>query len=139
MIKEKSCGIVLFKRNHAVNFLLLHYKSGHWDFSKGHVEAGENEKDTAARELAEETGVKDIKLVEGFREQISYFFRREKETVSKEVVFYLAETKSDKVKISFEHIGYKWLNYEDSLKQLTFKNSQEVLKRAMEFLTSSTS
>lgn len=139
MAKEKSCGIVLFKKDHGINFLLLHYKSGHWDFSKGHTEAGEDEKATASRELAEETGVKDITFVEGFREPINYFFRREKETISKEVIFYLAETKSDKVKISYEHTGYKWLNYEDALKQLTFENSREILKKAKKFLSSSTS
>jgi len=136
MAKEKSCGIILFRRaNDDLYFLLLHYKSGHWDFSKGHVEAGEEEKGTAARELTEETGIKDINFVEGFREPVSYFFRREKETVSKDVIFYLAETESEKVKISYEHIGHKWLNYEDSLKKLTFENSREILKKAMVLLS----
>jgi len=136
MVKEKSCGIILSRRaNDDLYFLLLHYKSGHWDFSKGHVESGEDEKGTAAREMTEETGIKDIKFIDGFREVVSYFFRREKETVSKEVIFYLAETESDTVKISHEHTGYKWLNYEDSLKKLTFENSREILKKAMSFIS----
>jgi len=136
MAKEKSCGIILFRKGEVINFLLLHYKSGHWDFSKGHIEPGEDEKQTAARELAEETDINDIKFIEGFREPVIYFFRREKETIHKEVIFYLAETTSDKVKISYEHTGYKWLDYESAIKQLTFKNSQEILKKAMLLLSS---
>ena len=54
---ETSCGVVL------VNFgsiLLLQYPQGHWDFPKGHVEQGDVDyKSTAARELAEETGIVD--------------------------------------------------------------------------------
>lgn len=135
MVKEKSCGVVVFRKtDKGIKFLLLHYQSGHWDFSKGHVEKGEDEQTTAARELAEETGIKDIKFIEGFRQTINYFFKRKGQTVSKEVVFYLAQTKTEKVKLSYEHIGYSWLDYEGALNKITFKNSKEVLKKAMEFI-----
>ena len=51
----------------------------------------------------------------------------------KQVVYFLAETKEKKVKISHEHIGYEWLNYQDSLERLTHKNAKDILERAYNF------
>jgi hypothetical protein len=34
------------------------------------------------------------------------------------------------VKISFEHIGYIWLNYQQAMEKLTFKNAKDVLQKA---------
>ena len=73
---EKSCGAVVFKRDGEVEYLLLHYEAGHWDYVKGQVEQDESEKDTVTRELKEETGITDARFIEGFREEISYFYRR---------------------------------------------------------------
>ena len=52
--------------------LLRHRFGGHWSFPKGHVEQGENEQQTAMREVKEETGV-SITLLDGFRESVEYF------------------------------------------------------------------
>ena len=145
MPKEISAGAVVFRKEDSKTYyLLLHYKSGHWDFPKGHIEEGEKEGETVKREVEEETGIKDAKIIDGFREWVKYFFRRtydlrkeEKKKapwVFKIVTFYLLETKTKEVKISFEHTGFKWLPYEQALKQLTFKNAKEILKKAQDFL-----
>ncbi len=153
---EQSAGAVIFRKepctrtssvqgkNSKIYYLLLHYEAGHWDFPKGHIEKGESEEETVKREVKEETGIEDIKMIKGFKEWMKYFFRNiyglkkeEKEKVSwvfKIVTFYLAETKTKEVKISFEHIGYKWLPYERALEQLTFKKAKEILEKANDFL-----
>jgi bis(5'-nucleosidyl)-tetraphosphatase len=135
MPKELSAGAVVFKKNKEIKYLLLHYESGHWDFPRGAIERGEEEKETATRETREETAIADLKFIPGFREKISWFYRKEGKTIYKEAIFYLAETKTEEVKISFEHIGYTWLPYEEALKQVTFKNSKNVLEKAHAFLT----
>ena len=57
MLKEKSCGAVIFhKKEELIRYLLLNYAAGHWDFVKGNVEPNETEKETVVRELKEETG-----------------------------------------------------------------------------------
>jgi len=139
---EKSAGAVIFREERdKIFYLLLHYQSGakrphpYWDFPKGHIEKGESPEGTAVREVKEETGLKDIKLVEGFKETIKYFFRYEKNDILKFVTFFMAGTRTKKVKISFEHIGYKWLPYEEALEQLNFKNAKEILKKAHDFLS----
>jgi len=140
MPKEKSCGAIVFKRqkDSSVKYLLLHYEAGHWDFPKGHQEKKETEEQAAAREIKEETGIEGIEFVKGFREIIKYFYKRDGKTVYKEVAFFLAESATEKVQLSFEHIGYAWLSYENAYKKLTFNNSRELLRKANQFLYKAT-
>lgn len=134
---EKSCGIVVFREKDGINlFLLLHYPSGHWDLAKGHVEAGETEHQTAARELLEETGIADIQFIDGFREEIFYKYRRGKKISTKQVIFFLAKTNLETIKISHEHRGYKWLPYEAAFNKLTFDNAKNLVKKAKALLES---
>ena len=134
MLNEKSCGAVVYVSNPEIKYLLLQYEAGHWDFVKGNVEEGESDKETAVRELKEETGIADARFLGGFREKISYFYKRQGATVYKEVVFFLMEAKNMNVKLSFEHVAFDWLTYEQAMKKLTFKNARDVLQRARESL-----
>lgn len=130
MFREKSCGAIVFLKNSEVKYLLLHYEAGHWDFVKGNVEPNESEQETVIRELREETGIKDAKFIEDFKEKIDYFYRRQGTTIHKEVIFFLMETHTETVKISYEHVGYIWLNYQQAMEKLTFKNARDVLQKA---------
>ena len=133
-LHEKSCGAVVFKKNGEVKYLLLHYEAGHWDYVKGQVEPHESERETVLRELQEETGITEASFIEGFREVISYFYRREGKTVNKEVIFYLIESQESEVRLSYEHIGFEWLNNEKAMARLTFSNAKKVLEKANDFL-----
>ena len=44
------------------------------------------------------------------------------------------ETHTEKVELSFEHIGYIWLDYKHAMEKLTFKNAKDVLQKAHDFL-----
>ncbi len=135
MPQEKSCGaIVIKKQKDGIKYLLLHYSAGHWDFPKGNQEKNETEEQTVAREIKEETGIENVDLVENFKETIKYFYKRGQETIYKEVAFIIAETHQEEVTLSFEHIGYAWLSYENAYKKLTFNNAKELLRKANQFL-----
>jgi len=134
MLHEKSCGAVVFIKSEKVRYLFLQYAAGHWDFVKGNVETNETEIDTVIRELKEETGIIASEPVKGFRERIQYYYRRQGEMVQKEVVFYIIEANEEEVELSFEHIGYAWLDYDHALERLTFKNAKDVLQKAHTFL-----
>lgn len=132
---EKSAGAVIFrKENKTIYYLLLHYQAGHWDFPKGNIEKGEEAEEAAKREIFEETGIKDLKFLPDFQEVIKYFYKRERKNIFKIVIFFLAETKTKKVQISWEHIGFKWLPREEALKLLTFNKARAVLKKAHQYL-----
>jgi len=148
MPREKSAGAIIFRRVEGnIHYLLLHYPSGHWEFPKGHIEGKESEEETVVREVREETGLTDIQIIPGFKKYIKYFFRQYKEKVAeadkkngkvpwifKLVVFFVAETKTEGVKISEEHKGYTWLPIEEAIKKTTFKNSRKLLKEANDFI-----
>jgi len=135
VLGEKSCGAIIYLMKASEPFyLLLNYEAGHWDFVKGNVEVNETEKETVVRELREETGITDAYFIGEFREKIEYYYRRQGETVHKEVIFYLMETNTEIVTLSFEHVGSIWLNYTSAIEKLTFKNARSLLKRANEFL-----
>jgi 8-oxo-dGTP pyrophosphatase MutT (NUDIX family) len=134
MPSEKSCGAVIFKRGGSRRYLLLHYEGGHWDFVKGHVEKDESEIETVRRETEEEVGITDLKFIQGYREPISYYYKRAGRTVYKAVIFYLVETNTDAVRLSREHVGYDWLTYDRAHERLTYKNAKETLRKAHDFL-----
>lgn len=133
--QERSCGAVVFRKDadDAV-FLLLHYGAGHWDYVKGQVEPDEAERDTVLRELREETGIDAARFVERFREEISYFYKRQGKLVHKQVVFFLVEAGTSAVRLSYEHVGYDWLSYPEAMERLTFKTAKNVLKKAHDLL-----
>ncbi len=135
MKKERSAGIIIFlEKSKEILFLLLHYPTGHWDFVKGKTESGETEYETALREAKEETGISDLKFIEGYKEKISYNFQYEGELIYKEVVFFLAKTETEEIKISHEHLDYSWLNYKNALKKTTYQNAKNVLTKANDLL-----
>jgi 8-oxo-dGTP pyrophosphatase MutT (NUDIX family) len=135
MEEEKSAGAVTFYREKGnIEFLLLHYGKGHWGFPKGHIEANETETQAMLRELEEETGIKDVKIIPNFRECITYFFMDNGKKIKKQVVFFLVESKTKDVKLSFEHTDYAWLPYKKAIETLTFGNARKVLKKAYDFL-----
>lgn len=135
---EKSAGAVI--KNDKGKYLLLRYPKrppralkSHWGLVKGRIEKGESEIETVKREAKEETGINDLKIIEGFKEKINYTFTTDKEKVYKTVVFYLAKTKTEDIKLSHEHTDYKWATFEKALQTLTYKESKETLKKAEKF------
>lgn len=133
---EKSCGVVLFINNKGQrNYLLLHYPGGHVDFPKGHVEKfDKDEFATAQREVTEETGIQDIKFMPNFRHEVFYRYNKKGKPSFKQVVFFIGETQTKKVSISFEHKNFFWLPYNDAYKKLTFENAKNLLKEAEKYL-----
>ncbi|MCL7387597.1 MAG: NUDIX domain-containing protein [Thaumarchaeota archaeon] len=137
MLHERSAGAVVFYcEGKCIEYLLLLYGAGHWDFPKGNIEEGEEEVETVRREIFEETGIKNIAFVSGFRHEIRYFYRKMGDVVNKKVVFYLVRSYEKEVRLSSEHKDYVWLDYENSLKRLTYNTAKETLIRAHDFLKS---
>ncbi len=139
---ESSDGAVVFRREDSkIFYLLLNYpgstgsRQSYWDFPKGHIEKCETQLETVRREVQEETGLTDIKIYGGFKQWIKYFFKSGDKFVSKIVTFYLAETQTKDVKVSFEHIGYIWLPYEEAISKLTYENAKGILRKANDFLS----
>lgn len=130
---EKSCGGVVYKwENNRLMFLLIKNRHAwHWTFPKGHIEQGENEHQTAEREIFEETGLR-VKVVNGFRQTCEY---RPFGTVKKHVVLFLARSYAGQVKIQAEEVDrYAWVSFKTALKMFKHENDKRVLRRAKNWI-----
>jgi len=140
MLHSKGIGIIPCKIDgRAIRYLLLHHGGHYWNFPKGHPEGLEDELTTARRELEEETGITEVKIIAGFKEGYDYDFDTEikdgeKQRVFRQAIFFLGEVSGEEVKISHEHLDYGWYDYETALKRLYYQNSQDLLKKAHQFL-----
>lgn len=135
MKKERSAGVVIFlEKPDGIQYLLLNYPTGHWDFVKGKIEEGENNHQTAIRETKEETGITDLEFIDGFEEKINYNFQFDGELIHKEVIFFLAKTKTNKVIVSHEHLDFTWASYENALKKITYQNAKNILSKTIKLI-----
>jgi 8-oxo-dGTP pyrophosphatase MutT (NUDIX family) len=141
--KEISAGIVIYRlTKEGPEFLLLYHGGNYWNFPKGKIEAEEKSLQTAFRETREETGLRasDLRIRKQFRAHEHYtFFSRDRGKIRKTVIFYLAETEKEQIKISGgREKGCGWFLYKDARRMLrVYKDSEAVLKRANEFISQS--
>jgi 8-oxo-dGTP pyrophosphatase MutT (NUDIX family) len=130
---EKSCGAVVFRRRCGnTEFLLIQNKNGgNWGFPKGHVEVGETERETAMREVREETGL-EISPMDGFRIVSEYHPRGR---IIKKVIFFLAEMNGEEVTIQESEIDkYTWADYGRAMNMFKFNNDRNVMSKARDWL-----
>lgn len=130
--KEKSCGCIIIKDN---KVLLVYEKNmNFWGFPKGHMEKGENEIETALREVKEEVGI-DVEINNKKRYVLNYNIRDE---IDKTTVLYVAVPKNDEIIMQESEIeDAKWCNFEEALNTLTFDDSREMFKQVIEDLKTS--
>lgn len=130
---ECSCGAVVYRIiNGTVRYLLIKNKrSSNWGFPKGHMERGENEKQTAYREVLEEAGIK-IRFMPNFRYKSEYYIQSR---IEKRVIIFLATTDDTTTKIQPEEIEeYLWLDYDKAMASLKFPNDKFLLRKSKEYL-----
>lgn len=123
--QEKSCGAVVF---HQGKVLVEHMNAGHYSIPKGHVEPSDkDEEDTARREIKEETGL-PITFLKGFRKSIDY---SPKEGVVKQVVFFAADTTSERVTPQPEEVSsIHWVSPADAMRILSHDSDRQIVKEA---------
>lgn len=131
---EKSCGAVMFTQQDGIRkFILITNISGHIGFPKGHIELGENEIQTALREVYEETGVK-TQIIDGFRESYNYLING---FIRKKAVYYLAPFDVKDIKMNIMEISeYRLVDFKEALSYLNFKHDRDILTKANEFIDS---
>ena len=131
MIEATSCGgVVIFRGK--ILLLYKNYKNKYegWVLPKGTVEEGEEYKETAIREVQEETGVTAsiIKYVG----KSQYTFNTPQNTVQKDVHWYLMMSDSYYSKPQREEFfmdsGY--YKFHEAYHMLKFANEKQILERA---------
>lgn len=131
---EKSCGAVILYKDRAGDFNILLVKNHNgrfYSFPKGHVELRENEKQTAIREIKEETDL-DVEILDGFREVSDYCpFGK----IRKRVVFFLAIAKSNRIKIQESEIdSYTWVPLREAETGCTYDNDRRIISKVRRYV-----
>lgn len=134
-----SAGLIVYRRTKdGIKFLLLYRGRGIWDMPRGRMEAEERSWQTAFREVYEETGLRksELRVDQSFRRVYEKFpYTRDRESFFKIVIFYLAETDKEQVRLSSEHDGYGWFSLREAQRHLgRYRKRRELLQRAWDYL-----
>ena len=131
MIEATSCGgVVIFRGK--VLLLYKNYKNKYegWVLPKGTVEQGEEYKETALREVKEETGVtaQIIKYVN----KSNYTFNTATDVVNKDVHWYLmmADSYYSKPQREEYFVDSGYYKYHEAYHLLKFPNEKQILEQA---------
>ena len=133
---EHSAGIVIYNSG---RYLLLNYgrsriTENRWGLTKGRIEKNESVIEAALRETYEETGIRDLSILEEFEYKITYYFSRGFHRIKKTVTYLIGISPTTDVKLSKEHVGYIWVPYKKALDMLTFENTKKVIRAAERYL-----
>lgn len=124
-IEEKSCGCIIFDDK---NVLLVQENTGGWGFPKGHVEHDESEKDTAKREVKEETNL-EVEIDTSKRYTMHYTTDKGK---YKEVVLFIAKKVGGELIKQDEEINQiRWVDMYDVTKILTYDTTKELFNNVL--------
>ncbi|MFH1535783.1 MAG: NUDIX hydrolase, partial [Patescibacteria group bacterium] len=108
-----------------------HSQNKHWSFPKGLIDSGQTPEEAALREVKEEGGVK-AEIIDkiGYSK---YIYSLNGEKIFKVVTYFLMKYISgDPKDHDWEVEEAGWYEPEDALKQLTFNQDKELLKKALE-------
>ncbi len=129
---ERSAGGVVVRCLAGIwHALVIKDPYGNWSLPKGHIEGGESLRETAAREVEEETGIRP-ELVGPKIGTIDWTFRQGRETIHKFCTFFLMRSKvGEPVPQRAEGISEcTWLPMQDAVQRIRYKDTREVVTRA---------
>lgn len=135
MKREFSAGgVIIAYKNKSSYILLIKDKKNKWTFPKGLIERGEAREDTAVREVAEEVGIKKLKLIRKLT-PVKYFYKWEGKLRQKYVYYYLFENSAtEKLKPQHEEgiMAVKWFSFNKALDIIGYKRTNlKILKEAI--------
>jgi 8-oxo-dGTP pyrophosphatase MutT (NUDIX family) len=139
-VVETSAGGVIYRwSGGTAHILLIRDRYQHWGFPKGHVEGGETAADAALREVAEETGLVELRLERELR-TIDWYFRFRGRLIHKFCHFYLIESPAGDTCPQVEEgiTECVWVPLPRAIEEISYDNAREVLQLAADWLAGAT-
>lgn len=132
-----GAGAVVYRRiNGDYRFALVHDIYGYWTFLKGHVEKGETKKETALREVKEELGLGNTKIIEQLG-KIEYITKEPGAgLIKKKVTYFLVETTDSEIEVE-KSPGIqdaKWFKLDEVLELKRYKDIEKIFNKALKLL-----
>ena len=138
-LETSSGGVVYRMYDDDPHFLLIRDPYENWGLPKGHLEGGETPLEAAVREVTEETGLNELRVVDQLP-TIDWYFRDHGKLVHKFCHFFLIECGSGEPSPQLDEgiSACVWRNLQEALSTVTYANAREVLRAAGERLTNPT-
>ena len=134
VVREPTAGGVVFRRdkNNDVEILLIQDAKDRWTIPKGHIEEGESAKFTAQREIGEETGLKQMKVL-NWLGKINFRYRRTNSLVLMTTEIFLVQALGDTDDLTPEDWmnGIKWFPAKDALDKIEYEDIEKLILLAL--------
>jgi len=142
--RARSAGGVVFARRATaisgedLRILLLQHETGKWMLPKGTIEPGETPEAVARREVAEETAIRNVRIISDLGEERYVFFWKAEDTYyDKTVHYYLMEFLGGEEALPQREEGFvrcEWVTVRDALDRIKYKETRQVVRRAQAVL-----
>jgi len=119
MVREPTSGGVIFRPTsdgRDIEVLLIEDTKGRWTIPKGHIEPGESAKQTTVREVAEETGLKKIRIM-SWLGKVNFKYRRQDKLVLMTMQVYLVRALDPEETLVKEKwmTAIKWFSFAEAV------------------------
>lgn len=135
VVRETTSGGIIFRRaksNGQIEILLIQDAKNRWTIPKGHVEPGEEPKQTAEREIQEETGLQEMKMY-NWLGKVHFRYRRAQTLVLMTMHIYLVQAAGDTDKVKPEDwmTGIEWIPAQDAVDKIAYDDIGKLMLLGM--------
>ena len=137
IIRETTAGGIVFRRNDTgeVEILLAQDAKDRWTIPKGHIEPGETPRQTAEREINEETGLKEMKVLNHLG-KTQFRYRRQNSLVLMTMHVFLVKALGDSDRLVKEEWmnGIAWLPFKEAVEKIEYDSLEKLMLLAMKHI-----
>lgn len=135
VVHETTSGGIVFRRNQRTNhveILLIQDAKNRWTIPKGHVEVDEEPRQTAEREIREETGLQEMKVL-NWLGKVNFRYRRNHTLVLMTMHIYLVQAQGDTNSLNPEDwlTDIKWLPAADAVDKIAYEDIGKLILLGM--------